>query len=309
MRFALAIALLFAMPLAARATYSIVAVDRSTNQIGGTSASCVGNTDLHAIYGSVPGMGAVHAQALLGSPGRDLAVELLGMGVPPDMIIAMITDPSFDSNFSRRQYGVVDLEGRSAGFTGTRTLDFAADRQGEIGSFVYSVQGNILTSGLVLDQSEEGFREDACDLADRLMRALERGAENGQGDSRCTPRGVPSDHAFIQVDREGEPAGDYLLLQVRDTETEDPIALLRAEFDMWRAENPCAAPAPDAGSIDAGSIDAGSIDASSRDAGSAGSIDASAATEDDGGCSCSAADAGAPFVFGLVLAAWLRRRR
>jgi uncharacterized protein (TIGR03382 family) len=305
MRFVLAVAALLAMPLAAHATYSIVAVDRSTNQIGGTSASCVGNTDLHAIYGSVPGMGVVHAQALLGSPGRDRAVELLGMGVPPDMIIAMITDPGFDSNFARRQYGVVDLEGRAAGFTGTRTLAFADDLQGEAGAFVYSIQGNILTSRLVLEQSEEGFLEEGCDLADRLMRALERGAENGQGDSRCTPGGIPSDHAFIQVDRAGEPAGDYLLLQVRNTEPADPIPLLRAEFDTWRAENPCTAPAMDAGGTDAGDRDSGAIDASARDA---GSVDASTAREDDGGCSCSTADAGGPLACALVLVAWLRRR-
>jgi uncharacterized Ntn-hydrolase superfamily protein len=288
------------IPVAARATYSVVAVDRVTNEVGGVSASCVGNTDLRQIYGSVPGMGVVHAQALLGSPGRDRAVELLMDGVAPDLIVAMITDESFDLEAASRQYGIVDLEGRSAGFTGASTIDYADDVQGEHQSFVYSIQGNILTSGLVLDQSRDGFIEDACDLAARLMRALERGAENGEGDSRCTPRGIPSDHAFLQVDRAGEPPGTYLLLQVRDTEPEDPIALLRAEFDAWRLEHPCAVPS-DAG-VDAGAIDA----AIARDA---GAPDAATAIDDRDGCSCRVADTGGSIASSIAILVVARRRR
>jgi uncharacterized Ntn-hydrolase superfamily protein len=142
---------------------------------------------------------------------------------------------------STRQYGIVDLAGRAAGYSGGMTLAYAEDRQGTLGPITYSVQGNILTSAAVLDQAVAAL-PDGCDLPDRLMRALEAGAANGEGDTRCTPDGIPADSAFLQVDREGEPAGTYLVLDVTDTAPESPVALLRAEYDAWRATHPCPAP-------------------------------------------------------------------
>jgi uncharacterized Ntn-hydrolase superfamily protein len=238
----------------AHATYSIVAVDTSTREVGGAGTSCVGALSVRVIYGSVPGKGAVHAQALLGGPGKNAAVMQLGMDVPPEMIITSITDPQFDGSAQRRQYGIVDLMSRSAGFTGAQTGAFAGDRQDTVGSFVFSVQGNILTSMAVLAQSESAFVAGGCDLADRLMRSLEAGAQNGEGDSRCTGGGIPSDSAFIEVDRDGEAAGTFLRLEVADTAPQNPLVMLRAQYDAWRATHPCPMATDDAvpGGNDAG---------------------------------------------------------
>jgi uncharacterized Ntn-hydrolase superfamily protein len=157
-------------------TYSIVGADTARDEVGGAGASCVGNLSLHdAIYNVAPGFGVMHSQALLGSPGRDDAVMAMMNGVAPADILAMITQQSFDSQAQSRQYGIVDLMGRSAGFTGSSTLAFADDRQGQVGAYTYSVQGNILTSSAVLDQAIAGFESTAgCDLADRLMRRRQR---------------------------------------------------------------------------------------------------------------------------------------
>ncbi|CAN0593098.1 unnamed protein product, partial [Laminaria digitata] len=66
----------------------------------------------------------------------------------------------------------------------------------------------------------------------------------GEGDARCTPRGVPSDSAFIRLDlADGQRALD---LSVTGTGNQDPVALLRAQYDQWRLTNPCPPP-PDAG--------------------------------------------------------------
>jgi uncharacterized Ntn-hydrolase superfamily protein len=222
-------------------TYSIVAGDGTAREVGGAGASCVGALSVRVIYGSVPGHGAVHAQARLGGPGRDEAVDRLGADEDPAAIIAAITDPGFDPMASTRQYGIVDLAGRAAGYTGASTLAYAEDRQGPLGGITYSVQGNILTSAAVLDQAVAAL-PNGCDLADRLMLALEAGAANAEGDTRCTPGGIPADSAFLEVDREGEPAGTYLVLEVTDTAPQDPVALLRAEYDAWRATHPCPAP-------------------------------------------------------------------
>src|SRR5262245_55736401 len=126
MRLALGLAVL-AWATPAHATYSIVATDTSTRQVGGAVTSCVGTLSVSIVYGSVPGVGAVHAQAQLGGPGKSAAVMQLGMGIAPEMIITSITNPSFDANAQRRQYGIVDLMARAAGFTGTQALAFADD--------------------------------------------------------------------------------------------------------------------------------------------------------------------------------------
>lgn len=270
----------------AHATYSIVAVDGSTNEVGGAGTSCVGSLSVRVIYGSVPGTGAVHAQAQLGGPGKAEAVMQLQQNIAPESIIAAITNPGFDGNAQRRQYGIVDLQMRSAGFTGSQNGAFAGDRQADVAAFTYSIQGNILTSMAVLDQAAGAF--DGCDLADRLMRSLEAGALNGEGDSRCTGRGVPADSAFIEVDREGEPEGTYLRLEVIDTGNQNPLVLLRAQYDTWRATHPCPVLPPDAGAGGDAGTDPG--------------------VEMGGGC-CSGSRGHTTAIFGVLIVVVLRRAK
>jgi len=275
-------ALVCAAPAPAAATYSIAAVDRATAQVGGAGASCVGDQSVRIIYGVAPGRGVVHAQAFVNTDGRDEAVSLLEREAAPADIIALLTAPDFDPQAALRQYGVVDLEGRAAAFTGDQNGDFAGDRQGEAGSTVFTVQGNILTGAAVIDRAAAAFEGGGCDLADRLMLALEAGAENGEGDSRCTGGGVPADSGFIEVDLPGEAPGSYLRLEATGTGDDSPVALLRQQYDAWRADNPCPSAVPDAApepTPDAGAPDAGSGGGS--DAGPAGGADD---TVDDGGC-------------------------
>jgi uncharacterized Ntn-hydrolase superfamily protein len=238
------------------ATYSIVAVDLERDEVGGAGTSCVGaNGTVSDIYGSAPGFGVVVAQAALNRNGRDRAVALLAQGQAAAAVLAQITAMSFDTRIAMRQYAVVDVNGIAVGFTGGSNNTFADDMQGRTDRFAYSVQGNILTGAAVLEQAAAEFDAPGCDLADTLMRALEAGARNGQGDRRCTPDGIPSDGAFIRVDRAGAAAGDFLRLRVDDTGPNSPIVALRGMYDAWRREHPCPAATPP---VDAGSgMDAG----------------------------------------------------
>lgn|GEM_PF-2306364 len=231
------------MPSAALATYSIAATDSQTQEVGGAITSCVGSLDVGIVYGSLPGVGVIHAQAQLDQRGRakTRAIELLEEGIDPSEIIAEISRRDFDQAFASRQYGIVDLSGRAAGFTGEQAQAYKNDQQSKVGTFTYSVQGNILTSQAVLDQAAEAFQEPACDLAERLMRALEAGADHGEGDSRCTGAGIPSDSAFIQVDRPGQ-SEPYLQLSIAGTRPDNPLPQLREMFDAWRATHPCSMP-------------------------------------------------------------------
>ncbi len=226
------------------ATYSICAVDRASQQVGGAGTSCVGNLDVAVIYGAVPGVGVVHAQARLFERGRDRAVQRLQQGQTPAQIVAELSQRAFDRDFGTRQYGVVTLVGDLEAFTGSDTGAWAGHRGGEVDSYVYAAQGNLLTGAPVVDRSALAFEAGGCDLADRLMLALEAGRLPGEGDARCTPRGVPSDSAFIRLDlADGQRVLD---LSVTGTGNRDPVALLRAQYDQWRASNPCPPP-PDAG--------------------------------------------------------------
>ncbi len=228
-------------PTEAAATYSVVAVDSRTQHVGGAGTSCVGPFDVGMILGVAPGRGAVHAQALINTAGRDRAVQRLMEDVSAQAIIDEITGPGFDPAAAQRQYGVASLLGGAAGFTGATNGEFASDRQGRVETGVYSIQGNILTSVAVLDGAESAFvRGAGCDLPERMMLALEAGAADGQGDSRCTPDGVPSDSAFIRVvDAQGLTVLD---LTVTDTASVNPMLPLRAAFDAWRVDNPCPDP-------------------------------------------------------------------
>ena len=245
MKYTTILALLSGVALhsSARATYSIVATDQKTRQVGGAGTSCVGSMDVFLIYGGAPGRGAVHAQAAVNTAGRDKAVGLLGAGSSPADIIAALTDPGFDRLAAIRQYGVVDLQGRAKGYSGSENVTFSADRQGQTETYTYSIQGNILTSGKVLDQAEGALLDKAgCDLADRLMRALAAGAKNGEGDSRCTVSGLPADSAFIHIDLED---GQRLIhLSVTDTSPESPLVRLRKLHDEWRVKFPCPSSTP-----------------------------------------------------------------
>lgn len=300
---------LVSWPAAASATYSIAAVDQDTDQVGGAAATCLdGRGSVGGVYGSAVGAGVVKAQALVDEErrGRERAVELLEADTPPDEIIAEITDPSFDPLAAYRQYGVVDLSGDTAGFTGDETGSHASDRQGQAGAFAYSVQGNLLTSEAVIAQTEDGFVDGGCDLADRLILALEAGAEGGEGDNRCTDDGYPADTALLQVDRPGEPSGSWLRIEVEGVSGRDALPVLRQAYDAWRADHPCPSGGVDAGvTVDAGAIaDAGSGSGGDGDADDgATDIDAGDRKTGDGsgGCAAAALPPGPPAALATVL--------
>lgn len=285
MRIAVVVGLVL-LPSSALATYSVAATESASKQVGGAITSCVGTLDVGVVYGGVPGHGVVHAQATLDPQhkGRNQAMTMLGMDADPAAIITAITTTNFDNGYNARQYGVVDLMGRSKGFTGTQAQNYKEDRQGTFGTFTYSAQGNILTSKTVLDNAEAAFKGQGCDLADRLMKALEGGAMNGEGDNRCTPGGIPSDSGYIEVDEAQGMAGSYLKLSVTNTKPMSAVVALRAKFDQWRMTHPCPTAMPDAGATDSGVATDASADAAAmpqNDAGVGGSM--------QNGCACNSA--------------------
>lgn len=225
-------------PRDAHATWSITGADSDTGMVGSAGASCV-PYEVIVIHAAVPGRGAFDIQAGFDDAARDEALALLADGATPDEVIAAVSDVSAHPGAPEMQYGVVDVLGASAAYTGPEAQPWAGHQRGSVGALSYSAQGNILTSPAVVAQAASAFETAGCDLPDRLVRALEAGAAHGEGDNRCTPEGLPARSAFLEVDRPGEAAGSWLRISIPDVTPDDPLVGLRSAYDAWRLEHPC----------------------------------------------------------------------
>lgn len=228
-------ALMMLRPGAAAATWSITAVDPRTRQVGIAGASC---TDfVYGIAGVAPGRGVIVAQAMSNMEAKALGMKMLREGASPQAVLAAITDPAFDDDFSEQQYGVVALgfEDRPATYTGRDTPGWKGDLRG----YGVSVQGNILTDEQVVRNALAAFQKAAKDgktsLADRLMAALEAGTAGGGGDRRCGAQRARSAFVVVEVPTPGGKP-PYLLINVTGHEAggANPIELLRRKYDEWR---------------------------------------------------------------------------
>ena len=158
------------------ATFSIVAHDPVTGELGVAVASrffTVGNV----VPWAQAGVGAVATQAYANTSFGWRGLELLDMGLTPQEIKNVLV--RYDDDPTRRQFGIVDAEGRSATYTGDGCTAWAGGRAGAH----YAIQGNILAGEGVVIAMEKAFLETEGTLADRLYTALLAGEAAG-GDSR-----------------------------------------------------------------------------------------------------------------------------
>jgi uncharacterized Ntn-hydrolase superfamily protein len=261
------------LPASALATWSVVAVDMRTGRIVIASATCV-NRDAAFLMGVqavvVPGKGIAACQASVdGTKANQMLVySELQKGTDPEQIIALLSrDPSFQS----RQFGIVDLTGRSAGHSGLSNGYVSQDIQGRVPGtdIFYSIQGNILRPGEVVPLAVAAFLKTEGALTDRVMAAMEA-ADGAGGDSRCSCErvpaaiqalGIPCDGktsavAYILMSERGDTNGDshnngqyamYLTVAqpqfsgptaIQAGENLNPVKALRKRYDSWRALQP-----------------------------------------------------------------------
>ncbi|MGH7462840.1 MAG: DUF1028 domain-containing protein, partial [Longimicrobiales bacterium] len=203
LRTTIALLALLAVPAPALATWSVVAVDRATGRIVIASATCVsqanlerfpakGLMDVQAII--LPGFGVAAAQAGVDRTRANqmLIYQELKKGTHPSAVIQLLmADPAIQS----RQFGMVDLQGRFAGFSGARNGAASLDVQGQIPGteIFYSIQGNILKGNAVVQNAVRALETTNGTITDRVIAAMEA-ADAAGGDSRCTctTRPVPS---------------------------------------------------------------------------------------------------------------------
>ncbi len=277
MRVALVVvALLAALPSPAWATWSVIAVDRSTGRVVIASATCVDRDDqflmgVQAVV--VPGKGVAACQAAVDGTHANqvLVFQELQKGTDPTRVIELL---SADPAFQTRQFGILDLQGRHAGHSGLGNGYVAQDLQGQVPGteIYYSIQGNILRAGNVMPNAVQAFLKTTGALTDRVMAAMDA-ADGSGGDSRCTcppwpgdgtPPPVPCDGrtshvAYILMAEPGDAVGTshndgkyamYLTVsqpgpdkgpgQIRPGvgENLNPVKTLRRRYDAWRKTQP-----------------------------------------------------------------------
>lgn len=175
----------------AYATWSIVAVDRSTGEVGIVAASCT--FDVQGIASVVPGKGAIVVQAASDYFARMKGVGLMEKDATPTEIINAILDEKFKPE--RQQYGVVILNQETVPLVHSGT-----SIKGWNGSKIdkdFAVLGNILVSEAVVQNAFDTFNKNRdSSLSERLMLALTAGEKAG-GDKRCGAQHARS--AFISV--------------------------------------------------------------------------------------------------------------
>lgn len=271
-RVILLLAVSLAFQTSAFATWSVIAVDRSTGRVVIASATCTGNTDdflkdVQAVV--VPGKGVAACQAGVDGThqNQNLVFEELQKGTDPKKIVELLSQ---DPGFQGRQYGIVDLQGRMAGHSGLTNGFVTQHINGQVPGteIFYSVQGNILRPGEVVPNGVKAFLSAKGGITDRVMAAMEA-ADAAGGDGRCTCQIPAVDPSRASIACEGRTAlvayilaadtndangpldqinshnnGRYAMYvtlsqgSIKANENLNPVKTLRIRYDAWIKAHP-----------------------------------------------------------------------
>jgi uncharacterized Ntn-hydrolase superfamily protein len=204
------------------ATFSILAYDSATGEVGGAVQSRVFSVGNGVLWAEA-GVGAVATQAVVDVSYGPQALALLRSGVSPADIIKRVweTDPDpRPDQWSKqgRQFAVINAKGETAVFTGPRATMWAGHRQGK---FV-TAQGNILAGEAVVTGMVDAFEKTQGPLAFRLLAALEAGQAAG-GDTR----GMQSAAMLIVREDGGVWLNNDVVLRLQVDDNPEPIKELR----------------------------------------------------------------------------------
>lgn len=161
---------------ARQGTYSIVALDEATGELGVAVQShwfSVGPI----VPWALPGIGAVATQANAEVSYGPRALELLEAGASaPDALAQLLSE---DPGAPSRQVAIVDRAGRTATHTGADCIAHAGHATGA----GVSCQANIMASATVWPAMLEAYEQARGPLRERLLDALDA-AEAAGGDLR-----------------------------------------------------------------------------------------------------------------------------
>ena len=203
----------------ASVTFSIVARCARTRQIGVgavTAVQAVGKLACHAIAQ----VGAIASQAQTNPYLAYDGLRLLEQGASAEEALRRVL--ATDAETHKRQVGVIDHQGRTAGWTGTEAIAWAGHKPGRS----CHVQGNRLAGPQVLESTLESMHStDHLDLAERLTLALLAGDAAG-GDLK----GERSVNVLVFSTEE------YALCDIRIDDHEAPLDELQRLFAVYQSK-------------------------------------------------------------------------
>jgi uncharacterized Ntn-hydrolase superfamily protein len=208
------------------ATWSIIAVDRNTGEIGIAGASCT--FDVSGIASIVPGKGAIVVQAASNYYARMRGVEAMNNGAILEEILLAMMDDKFQPE--KQQYGLIliDSTTKPLVYSGPEIPEWNGNKMDND----FAVIGNTLPREKVILNAYRAFNENRYKpLADRLMLALKAGEEAG-GDKRCGAQSARS--AFISVYNPKDIAILTLSISGIAKGGKPAVTLLNNKYEFWK---------------------------------------------------------------------------
>ena len=211
------------VPLRPVHTYSIVARDAATGELGVAVQS-----HWFSVGSSVPwaeaGVGAVATQSFTdptyGAMG--LALMRAGKSAPEALKALLAADPDREV----RQVAMVDAQGHAAAHTGAKCIQAAGDEVGD----GFTVEANLMDKATVWPAMAKAFRTTKGDLADRMLAAL-RAAQAQGGDIRGQQSAAI---LIVKGKASGQPWNDRLF-DLRVEDSSDPLKELGRLIQLRRA--------------------------------------------------------------------------
>ena len=226
-RFLLLLSLLLIPAVPAQATFSIVAIDPVTGDLGIAVAS-----RYFAVGAVVPwaeaGVGAIATQAGVNVGYGPRGLELLRQGLTAQQVLDRLLAEDAFPRKDARQVAIVDAKGNVAVFTG----EAANAWRGHVTGKTWSAQGNILVGEHVVEAMGRAFDNTNDELAEKLYAALKAGDEAG-GDSR----GRQSASILVMRKGGGRNTNNDRYVFVNVDDHPDPMRELRRLMDLQMSIN------------------------------------------------------------------------
>ena len=210
----------------AHGTWSIIAVDRETQEIGIAGASCT--FDVSGIASVVPAKGAIVVQASSNYFARMKGVDLMEGDATVQEVLAAMRSEEFDPE--NQQYGVIVLAENTqpAVYSGNQITDWSGELVGDD----VAVLGNILVGEEVVAKAFAAYNENRSKpFSQRLMLALRAGEQAG-GDSRCGTQYARS--AFMMIYDPDIEAIQKLSIQGVEKGSRPAVELLHDRFQSMQ---------------------------------------------------------------------------
>jgi uncharacterized Ntn-hydrolase superfamily protein len=204
-------------------TYSIVAMDRKTEQIGVAVQShwfAVG-----ALCPWIePGVGVIATQSMVEVSYGPKGLGLLRDGKPAQLALDELLEA--DDGKELRQVAIVDAQGNVAAHTGKRCIAEAGHQIGDS----FSAQANMMLNNTVWSAMASAFENTQDNLANRLLSALQA-AQAAGGDIR----GKQSASLLVSKNIKDDTPWKNILTDLRVDDHPDPIIELKRLLDIQYA--------------------------------------------------------------------------